>query len=95
MSTTQEITEFGVGNGKIFTLQRVKRGDDTYQWGFGEDNKPLYQLSENKIYSYSNLMVYSKGPTGEGYYFFLEFTEDNGSRMLGNNRFGLWLCHVL
>ena len=83
MSTTQEITEFGVGNGKIFTLQRVKRGNDTYEWGFGEDNKPLYQLSENKFYSYSNLMVYSKGPTGQSYYFFLEFNEENGSRMLG------------
>ena len=86
MSTTQEITEFGVGNGKIFTLQRVKRGDDTYQWGFGEDNKPLYQLSEDKFYSYSNLMVYSEGPellyTGESYYYFLEFNEDKGSSML-------------
>ena len=57
MSTTQEITEFGVGNGKIFTLQRTKRGNDTYEWGFGEDNKPLYQLSENKFYSYSNLIA--------------------------------------
>jgi hypothetical protein len=81
MSTTQEITEFGVGNGKIFTLQRVKRGNDTYEWGFGEDNKPLYQLPENKFYSYSNLMVYSKGTTGQSYYFFLEFNEENGSRM--------------
>ena len=81
-TTSQEITEFGVGNGKIFTLQRVKRGNDTYEWGFGEDNKPLYQLSENKFYSYSNLMVYSKGPTGQSYYFFLEFNEENGSRML-------------
>lgn len=81
-TTSQEITEFGVGNGKIFTLQRAKRGNDTYEWGFGEDNKPLYQLSENKFYSYSNLMVYSKGPTGQSYYFFLEFNEENGSRML-------------
>ena len=81
-TTSQEIIEFGVGNGKIFTLQRVKRGNDTYEWGFGEDNKPLYQLSENKFYSYSNLMVYSKGPTGQSYYFFLEFNEENGSRML-------------
>ncbi len=83
MSTTQEITEFGVGNGKIFTLQRTKRGDDTYQWGFGEDNKPLYQLSEDEFYSYRNLMVYSKGPTGHSYYFFLEFNEDKGSSLLG------------
>ena len=84
-SSTQEITEFGVGNGKIFTLQRVKRGDDTYQWGFGEDNKPLYQLSEDKVYSYRNLMVYSEGYellyTGQSYYFFLEFNEDNGSSL--------------
>ncbi|MBQ3362495.1 MAG: hypothetical protein IJG42_00890 [Muribaculaceae bacterium] len=87
MSTTHEITEFGVGNGKIFTLQRVKLGDDTYQWGFGEDNKPLIQLSEDKFYSYRNLMVYSEGSellyTGQSYYFFLEFNEENGSRMLG------------
>ena len=86
MSTTQEITEFGVGNGKIFTLQRVKRGDDTYLWGVGEDNKPLYQLSENKFYSYRNLMVYSEefSPLYKDhcYFFFLEFNEDNGSSLL-------------
>ena len=86
MSTTQDITEFGVGDGKIFTLQRKPKPYETYQWSFWEDNKPLIQLSEDKFYSYRNLMVYSEefDPlyTSHSYYFFLEFNEDNGSSML-------------
>ena len=83
--TTQEITEFGVGDGKVFTLQRIKRDDDTYQWSFGEDYKPRYQLSQDKFYSYHNLYVYSEkfDPlyTSHSYFFFLEFT-DEGSNLL-------------
>lgn len=78
-TTSQEITEFGVGNGKIFTLQRTKRDEDTYQWSLWEDSKPRYQLSQDKSYSYRNLMVYSEefSPfyTGHSYFFFLEYTD--------------------
>ena len=85
-TTSQEITEFGVGNGKVFTLQRAKRDEDTFQWSFWEDSKPRYQLAQDKSYSYRNLMVYSEefNPfyTGHCYFIFLEFTVDEGSRML-------------
>ena len=85
-TTSQEITEFGVGNGKVFTLQRTKRDEDTYQWSFWEDRKPRYQLTQDKFYSYRNLMVYSEESTilykDHCYFFFLEFTVDDGSRML-------------
>ena len=78
-TTSQEITEFVVGNGKVFTLQRTKRDEDTYQWSFWEDSKPRYQLTQDKSYSYYNLFVYSEkfDPlyTGHSYFFFLEYTD--------------------
>ena len=78
-TTSQEITEFGVGNGKVFSLQRTKLDEDTYQWSFWEDSKPRYQLTQDKFYSYHNLFVYSEefDPlyTGHSYFFFLEYTD--------------------
>ena len=78
-TTSQEITEFVVGNGKVFTLQRTKRDEDTCQWSFWEDSKPRYQLTQDKSYSYYNLFVYSEkfDPlyTGHSYFFFLEYTD--------------------
>lgn len=57
LSTTQEIIEFGVGNGHVFSLQRVKQADGTYQWSYWRDSKPGGQLEGDQDYSYRNLVV--------------------------------------
>ena len=81
LSTTQEITEFCVGYGKVFTLQRIKLDDGTYQWSYWMDSELRYQLDGDQDYSYRNLIINVPDGPAPLWLGFLEITGE-GSNML-------------
>ena len=89
--TTQEITEFGVGKGRVFTLQRVRKEDGTYQWSYWENSKPRSQLDGNQEYSYRNMVVNTYTNPFEPTYvelMFLSVTPDSTALVFDSHRTG-------
>lgn len=56
-TTSQEIKAMGVYDRVLYTLQRCKNQDETYQWSVWKDSKPMYQLEYDQWYSYHDFKV--------------------------------------